>query len=319
MNEVSEKRKTLYRLAGRDPSRYDDHIIIDICTACGADCVYCLHQAAGLAKSKLMPRESFLKIADILHSEAYELVYLYQSGESFHHPDYFEFVAAIAERDMDSSTATKLFMSVNWEAFDQTLAVCETTGRYVEYLVTVDALDQDVQNKIGPGIRTDTVKANLEKLAELNQKYDCMRCILDTVVHANNEHEIDRFPAYFSKLGFQTWYPRRMGYFMPSFARKEDFEAIAAVVPSSKEHPARFSIIENELIPSEPQKRCDLGAAAIGPDGDLTVCCHDMLHVNKLGNILEVGSLRKIISSDRFDQAANKGRNMQLPICQGCN
>lgn len=319
MNDISEKRKALYLLAGRNPSQYDNHIILDICTACGADCVYCLHQAAGLAKPKLMPRESFFKIIDILEAEGYELVYLYQSGESFHHPNYFEFVTAVAERNMDSSTATKLFMPIDWDAFDQALARCEKTGRYVEYLVTVDALNQNAQDKIGPGIKTEAVKANLAKLAELNSKYDCMRCILDSIVHANNEHNIDEFPAYFSRLGFDTWYPRRMGYFMPSFARKEDLQAIAAVVPSSTEHPARFSIIDDELIPYEPQKRCDLGAAAVSPDGDLTVCCHDMLHINKLGNILETGSLREIMASDRFQEAANKGRNMQLPICQGCN
>ncbi len=319
MNEVSERRKALYQLAGRNPSQYDNHVIIDICTACGADCVYCLHQAAGLAKSKLMKREDFFTIVDILQAEGFELVYLYQSGESFHHPNYFEFVEAVAKRGMNSSTATKLFMKIDWEAFDCTMAACEDTGCYVEYLVTVDALSQDVQDKIGPGIRNDAVMANLEELAKLNEKYSCMRCILDTVVHAHNEDHIDAFPKYFSELGFSKWYPRRMGYFMPSFARKEDFRAIAEVVPQSKEHAARFSIVDDKLVPYEEQKKCDLGAPSIGPDGYLTVCCHDMLHVNKLANVLEYGSMRKALASQAFQDAADKGRQMKLPICQGCN
>lgn len=319
MNEISKKRRDLYRLAGRDPSEYKNHVLLDICTACGADCIYCLHQAANLAPSKIMSREHFFVIADILQREGYELVYLYQSGESFLHPDYCDFIVAIAERGMASNTATKLFMPIKWDKLDAALTRCDATGKTVEFLITVDSLDQEAQDKIGPGINIERVKSNLIEMARLNEAHPHMKCILDTVVNAYNEHQIEQIEAHIKGLGFTQWFAKRMGYFMPSLARKEDLVMIGAAIPSSTEHPARFSIVDGELIPAEEQSRCDLGGPAVSPEGDVTVCCHDMLHLNRLGNVIEMGSLRDIIASDRFQKAADKGRNMGLKICRGCN
>ncbi len=319
MNSVSEKRKAEYRLAGRDPSEYANHVLLDICTGCGADCVYCLHQAAGLVESKLMNEETFFAIADVLQREGYELVYLYQSGESLLHPKYPDFLAGIAERGMNSSTATKLFMPIDFDRLSAALDRCDVTGQTVEFLITIDALDQDVQSKIGPGIRTDMVKANLPEMAALQAKHSSMKCLMDTVVTAHNENQVDEIAVYLRGLGFTRWFPKRMGYFMPSLARTVDLVAIAKAVPKGGENPARFSIVDGVLVPAEEQSRCDLGAPGVSPEGDVTVCCHDMLHRNRLGNIVEVGSLRKIMESEVFQRAARKGRRMGLDICKGCN
>jgi len=319
MNAISEKRRAMYRLAGRDPSAYENHIIVDICTACGADCVYCLHQAAGLATPRLMPRESFMTLVDILARERYELVYLYQSGEPLLHPDFSEFLVAVAERGMNSSTATKIFSKIDFSALDAALTRCDATGRTAEFLITIDALSQEAQDKIGPGIRTEAVKRNLAGMARLNAAHPSMKCLLDTVVNAYNEKDLGAITAFMRELGFTKWFPKRMGYFMPSLARKQDLDAIADAVPENAEHAARFSIVEGRLVPSEEQHACDLGAAVINPEGDVTVCCHDMLHKNRLGNVLEAGSVRAVLAARPFQEAAAKGRVMGLPICQGCN
>lgn len=321
MGGMSEKKRALYRLAGRDPAEYENHVSLDICTACGAKCVYCLHQAAGLARPRLMTKEVFLAMADILQREGFELVYLYQSGESFLHPAYPEFVASIAERGMNSSTATKLFMPIDFDELDAALDRCDPTGRTVEYLITVDAMTQEVQDRIAPGIHTETVRANLVEMAEMQQRHSCMKCVLDTVVNAHNENQLDEITAFIKDAGFESayWYPKRMGYFMPRLADEDDLLTIAAAVPRSEAHAARFRVVDGRLVPYEEQHRCDLGPPAISPEGDVTVCCHDMLHQHRLGNVVEVGSLRRILASNRFGEAASKGRNMALGICQGCN
>ncbi len=319
MNTVTEKRRALYRLAGREPDMYRNHVILDICTGCGADCVYCLHQSAGLVQSKLMHPETFMTIADILEREGFELVYLYQSGESLLHPDYPDFLVAVARRGMTSNTATKLFMPIDFDRLGRALERCDDTGQRVEFLITVDALEQHVQDKIGPGIRTDKVIANLAEFAELDRRHTSLKCTLDTVVNAHNEHQLDAIAAFVRGLGYDNWFAKRMGYFMPALARDSDIADIEAAVPQSDEHPARFSIIAGELVPYEEQSKCDLGAPAVSPEGDLTVCCHDMLHINRLGNIIETGSLRKILDSSTYQSAARKGRCMSLDICKRCN
>lgn len=319
MNAISEKRRALYRLAGRPASVYENHIIVDICTACGADCVYCLHQAAGLATPRLMPRATFMTLVEILEREEYELVYLYQSGEPLLHPNYTEFLSAVAERGMNSSTATKVFSKIDFGQLDVALARCDATGRKAEFLITVDALSQDAQDRIGPGIRSEVVKKNLAGMARLNHAHSSMKCVLDTVVNAYNEKDLDAIAAYMKELGFTTWFPKRMGYFMPTLARPQDLEAIAKAVPTSTEHAARFSIINGGLVAYEEQHACDLGPAVINPEGDVTVCCHDMLHKNRLGNVIQANSVRDVLAAPAFQAAAARGRVMGLPICQGCN
>ncbi len=311
--------KTKKAVRRDDPEVFVNHVLLDICSACGADCIYCLHQAAGLTPSKLMKPEHFQAIVEILRQEKYELIYVYQSGEAFLHPQYPDFLPEIAERGMDSSTATKLFMPIKWDRLDAALERCDATDSSVEFLITIDAITQEAQSKIGPGIQTEMVKANLVRMAEMQEKHPSVRCLLDTVVNAHNEHDIDVMLAYFKELGFLRWFPKQMGYFMPYHAREQDIENIAAAEPKTDRCPARFTVRDGEIFPTVVQTRCDLGAPAISPEGDVTICCHDMLHRYRLGNVVEQGSLRTIIASEAYQTIANRGRDMSLDICQGCN
>ena len=67
--------------------------------------------------------------------------------------------------------------------------------------------------------------------------------------------------------------------------------------------------------------RCDFlfPIPAISAEGDVTICCHDMLHKLRLGNVLEEGSLRKVLRSERFQKALAAGQKGKLEICRGCN
>jgi MoaA/NifB/PqqE/SkfB family radical SAM enzyme len=153
----------------------------------------------------------------------------------------------------------------------------------------------------------------------MQRRRPSLHVLLDTVVNAYNEHDLDAMVAWFKSLSFKRWFPRQMGYFMPYHARQQDIENIAAAQPKTDRCPARFTVENGEIIPAVTMTKCELGAPAISPEGDVTICCHDMLHRHRLGNVVEQSSLRNIIASDTFQQAANQGKRMSLDICQGCN
>ncbi len=107
-----------------------------------------------------------------------------------------------------------------------------------------------------------------------------------------------------------------MGYYMGYMIQQEDIDMIAVMEP--KHIRKRFSVKNGELISHKSSCRNFL-MPVIGVDGQVTVCCHDMLYHEAVWNILETGSLNTIIGSNDYKTKVNLGRKMRLPICKGCN
>lgn len=318
MNSVTSiGRQLLYVLRPPRSSYGPDAVLIDICTACGARCLYCLHQHGNLGKRQLMNKDVFMQIADILAREKFKLVLLYMSGEPFLHPDLPDFVVALTERGMDISIATKLHVPIDFEHLDKALCHADLTGRKVQLLVTVDTLRADTQRKIAPGIDTTRVRNNLAIMAKLRDQHRSLTPECTTVVNRCNEEQLEEIRSGLADLGFKSWCPRQMGYYMGYMATQEDLTIIRDFEPRNSTYRARFQIKNGKLVSF--MKRCDPGPPAITPEADITVCCHDMLHILKLGNVLQEGSVRRILASETFRKTADAGRRMKLSICKGCN
>ncbi len=291
-------------------------VLLDTSTVCTARCVYCVHQRNKLGKPQLISKDIFRKVINILAQER-KFVYLYQSGDPFLHPDIVEFIISVALNGMDSSTATKLYMPIDFEKLDRGLGLCDATGKKAELLVTLDSFNLDKLKLIAPGINLLRVKGNLSELAKL-QKHSSFKVVFTTVVNRYNEDDLNEIKNTLLEYGFKIWSPKQMGYYMPYVATQDDINAITDALPRNPKYRARFDVWDGKIVAKNP--KCDtIQPPVITPNGDVAICCHDMLHKQVQGNILKEGSLRKIMQSRIYKQSIIAGRRMELDICQGCN
>ena len=270
-----------------------------------------------MVKPRLMSNEAFTRIVDVLAREGFQRVYTYLSGEPFMHPDIYEFIAEVAEHGMSSSTATKLSVPIDFDRLDRALARADAAEGKAQFLVTVDSFRQETLRRIAPGISLDRVESELTECAELRERHKSATFVFDTVVNRYNEGELDEIRSTLAELGFTSWYPKQMGYYHSRFANDEDVSTIADAVPENVEYRARFEVADNEIVCRK--ESCRIGACVIGPEGEDTLCCHDMLYELNFGNVLKEGSLRRIMASRAFREAFAAGRKMKLEICKGCN
>jgi len=290
-------------------------VLLDICSACGSRCRYCIHQSKRLCKRENMSQESFDLITSILLKEGFRDVYLYFTGEPLLNPLYPEFLSSCGLRGFSSiNTATKLNAKVDWDAIDRALGSC--CNSYVFFLVGVDSLEDESLKAISPGASAETLKVNLEMLSKTIAKHRQVKVLVNTVVTRPNEKYLADIERYCRSLGFD-WSRREMGFFMSRRAEPSDIEAVAALVPSCGS--SRFKIENGEVVSGRSGRCTDLLEPGISPTGDVVVCCHDMLYEGVVGNILKTNSLTSIINSKEYQEMLSQCRKMEAVFCKGCS
>ena len=290
-------------------------VLLDVCSACGSRCKYCIHQSKRLCKRENMSQESFDAITEVLLREGFRDVYLYFTGEPLLNPLYPEFLSSCGVRGFASvNTATKLNAKVDWDDMDCALGFCDNS--HVFFLVGVDSLEDESLKAISPGASAELLNANLEGLSRTVAKHRRVKVLVNTVVTRPNEKQLADIERRCLSLGFD-WSRREMGFFMSRRAEPSDVEAVAALVPSCGS--SRFKI-ENGVVFSGRSGRCtDLLEPGISPTGDVVVCCHDMLYEGVVGNILKTKSLIGILNSKEYQDTLSQCRKMEAVFCKGCS
>lgn len=255
----------------------------------------------------------FEQIIGILHREAFKGVYLYMSGEPIYHPRFMDCIDLTVSLGMVPFIATKLPVNLNVPRLAE---IAMKSKARIVFDITVDAIDQKKQTLIAPGIRTAVVKGNLAQLNRLakTNKRIVLRPI--TVVTRHNEGDLAALKTYFKSLGL-SWCAKAMGYYMGSKITPAATTAIASLMPLDKRWRSRVSLEKGEV--KSMVKYCRFHEPGISVDGDVTICCHDMLFEVKTRNIIREGSLLKILESPEYQQVRQLGNERNLPICRGCN
>lgn len=261
---------------------------------------------------KKMSRETFYKILDILKKEKYLYMYSYLSGEPLLHQQYWEFMTATSDAGIITNTASKLCFDVDKRTMINTFSSLSTP---MHFDITIDADNQDIQDKIAKNIDNNQVFENLTTLISTIGQAPVSISVI-TVVNAFNESRISKILERVSKCGIKKLHLKSMGYYMGYMMQQEDIDMIATMEP--KYASKRFSVRDRKFI-SHKSSCSDFLMPVIGVDGQVTVCCHDMLYRESVWNILETGSLNIIVYSDDYKAKVNLGRKMKLPICKGCN
>lgn len=160
------------------------------------------------------------------------------------------------------------------------------------------------------------MRKNIEELSRIKSK--SVKFNFSTVVTKANESELDDIKSKLDSYGFSNWAPGGMCYYMMNLAKEEDIKKITSFIPDNIEYRNRLDMQDGKIITPE-YDYCGNIIPSISVDGDVTICCHDMLHRLNMGNIIQAGSLRKIINGKKYKEAVRKGRDMKLDMCKGCS
>jgi hypothetical protein len=178
----------------------------------------------------------------------------------------------------------------------------------------LDAIEQKVQDTISDGTRTDVVLKNLDSVFKITRSN--IDASVTTVLTSGNQPYIDDMKKYVSKFGIKLC-TKGMGYYMSDDANQDEINEMSGMLPTGGVR-NRFMVDGGKII----GKKTFCGSMMkpiINADGDVSICCHDMLFEEKCGNILAEGSLNKVLNSQQYKNKVKLGSDMKLGICRGCN
>lgn len=287
-------------------------VLVDIVTACGAKCKYCLHQYRDMTAPRFMSDKDFFKIISILHSEKYDYVYPYLSGEPILHKNFWAWVSLLSLGGTTVNTASKICFPID---IDEVIACFNTLTAPIHFDFTIDAHTQSVQDKIAKKIDNNMVFENLFAIAAEARGNRNITISVVTVVNAFNEKHLNSIRDRVQACGIKTWAPKPMGYYMGYRMQPEDEKMISEMAPAKS---SRFSVVNGKVV-SKMKECTKFMKPVIGVDGSVTLCCHDMLYHESEWNVLKTGSLDAIVNSPEYRAKVARGRAMQLEICKGCN
>jgi sulfatase maturation enzyme AslB (radical SAM superfamily) len=298
-----------YRYIQDQSIKHGDRVIIDVCTICKSNCVYCLHQYEKLSKPEIMDYNLYQIIIDILHREKYKNVYLYQSGEPMLHPWIYHMMYYASVYKMNITIGTRLNCTIDFPK----LEVAADMANKLHFVITIDSL---YQSPLSDGVDNWLVLENIRKISRL-LKYPNVSFEFISLVSRINEYNLEQIEYWLLPLGFNNWYPASIGYYMWQQAPQENLDMISEYLPDNPKYRNRFDIINGKVI--DKFKSCASRIPVINVHGDVSICCHDMLHKTNAGNVVVEDSLRKIIKGYKYKRFLELSRLRQLDICRSCN
>lgn len=278
-------------------------VLLDITTVCPHKCVYCYHQRESLLKPAHMSMETFDAIIPILKREKFNRILLFMSGEPTLHPSFYYFLRRCGEGGFETTVATKAGTPLSWDKLEPGQKAFQKGRGQLKWLIEAPAVNAKTAKHFCI-IDLEVQEENLRRFGAMEKSgvYKNVSWKIRTIVTKWNEPELSRIGQKMRRLGFKNWKPKSPGYFITKMKKEEDW------APSGRFN-RRLKI---------PPKKCPFPRnAAISTEGDVAVCCHDMLFKIKLGNIVERGTLRGILNENKDIMRKRLSKN--LSICDVCN
>lgn len=296
------------------PPPYDPReAVIDICSVCNVGCRYCLHQYAGLVKREIMSLENYERLINEVAAGTWKKIHLCRAGEPLLHPYFAEILEVTVDLGLKPIIATRVPRRFD---LDKLVPILEHQPD-VKWIVTIDALTQEVQDATSPKV---DIEESWTRMVELKSIPGA--CVSGrTIIHGHNEHEAKAIRRRFLDAGV-PWSCEVMSYFMGKHITCEDAEEIASYTVSSRHN--KYTVKSKKVVPliatAYRGQYCVQRAMrlSISPSGGVGVCCRDMMSEVSCGNVFET-KLSEIVSSNAFRETVRRGALKQLPICKGCN
>lgn len=282
-------------------------IVVDVTNSCNLRCPVCPVTIAMTRKRGLMKLEVFKKIIDDFKAlDAKPAMYFNFSGEPTLNPALPEFVAYAHENGHET------FLSTNATKLDDEISEKLILAGLDRVYLCMDGFSKEAQESYRVNSDFDEVKANIETFLDARKRLGAKnpKCVLQTLLTAYSEHQIDDINAWAREAGFDQI--RYKTFSIGSYTSEEEKAEFSRFLPQRDDLRRHPTGVERATCVAP------LHQSVVFWNGDLGLCCIDYDQMIQLPNIGEDGFL-KAYRSDEAARARKRGYLKQFDICQGCS
>ncbi len=278
---------------GQIPDRPRE-IFIEPTNVCDLNCIMCPRTRIQQRGKGFMTFELFMKIIDEIADWGVQRVVLQMGGEPLLHPRFRDMIIYSKGKGLEVSFNT----NANSLTEEKSRAILKSDLDRIVF--SVDGASSAAYEKVRRGGNDDKLCRNIRKFTQLKEegKFSKLETVLQTIIMNGTEED--------TKKIIQIWSPI------------VDKVAITAVTESAD---VRGVSLVN-INPDSKKVPCLMlwKTLAVLWNGDVTVCCTDIIGDLVVGNILKE-SLQSLWKGSKLSQIRNvhlKGEFEKLPKCRNC-
>jgi radical SAM protein with 4Fe4S-binding SPASM domain len=266
-------------------------VMIEPTNICNLKCPLCPSGVDTLTRERgFMSMEVYKKIVDQIHRYSFGLI-LWNQGEPFLHPDFYEMLRYANEKKLYLMVSTNANMEFLYhELIDTGLDLL---------IVSLDGATQETYNKYRINGSLEFVEQNVKKLVEAKEsrKKKTPLIVWQFLVMKHNESEVGLIQKLSDGLNVDLLVYKSVQIY--------DVNDIEEFLPTDPKY-RRYKITENTdgtksfEIPIF-KNRCYRiwGQPVINWDGEMSVCCFDKDNFIRIGNISD-GNFINLWKSEKF-------------------
>ena len=182
-------------------ARYPKNIMIEVTNACNLKCSMCYNRKMK-RKTGFINRDLFIKALDQARDLDIENIALYTTGESFLHPEIFEFISLAKNKGFKY-----VYITTNGLLLDQERCNKIISSGLDSIKFSVDAGSKAVYERDKPGALWDDLLANIRKLRSIRDaSRSNLKIFASFVISDSNFSDLENYNSLFNSLVDQTLY-----------------------------------------------------------------------------------------------------------------
>lgn len=281
------------------------NIMVELTNICNLRCKMCYNKYMKRKKG-FMSYELFKKIVDQAKELNIENLGLYTTGESFLHPQLFDFIKYAKEKGIKY-----VYITTNGQAIeeDKILKIFESGLDSIKF--SIDAGNKEKYEYLKVGASWEKLLDTIKKIRDLrDSKNSKLKIFASFIITEDNFKDLLEYKKNFDSLIDET-----------------NFTIIqnqGSQMDIAEQYPKKiFSNIQNYILPKERWHPCNLlwNRFIITYEGYLTICCTDFENKLIYGN-LNKNSLRECWNNEKikeFREIHKSSKFEKLPMCFNCD
>ncbi len=285
-------------------AKYPKNIMIEVTNACNLECSMCYNRNMK-RKTGFINRDLFIKALDQARDIDIENIALYTTGESFLHPEIFDFISLAKSKGFKYVYITTNGLLLGQEHCNKIISSGLDSIKF-----SVDAGSKAVYERDKPGARWDDLLANVRRLRSIRDASKSkLKIFASFVISDSNVSDLENYNSLFSGLVDQTLYSFVLnhGGLQDNSDSCDFLKSIYLYSQSSSRKRLPCSYLWNRFI--------------VTYDGRLSVCCIDFEGKLTYGDINKQTLKERWNSKEMtlFREQHKGGHFDRIDICKKCN
>jgi radical SAM protein with 4Fe4S-binding SPASM domain len=281
-----------------------NNIMIEVTNACNLSCKMCYHKDMK-RKIGFMTENLFRKVIDQAVELGISNVGLYTVGESFLHPNIFDFIKIAKEKGVPYVYITTNGLALEGDRIER---IFESGLDSIKF--SIDAASAETYEDMKVGGKWSQLIENIKRLRKMrDRKKSKLRIFGSFIVTKENYSDLLKYNAFFGDLVDET-----LASFIVNQGSQVDSDSLTPKVVAEK--------MDKLILPREKWHPCSLlwNRFVVNYDGKLTICCQDFDAKLVYGD-LNNNTLKECWNNNKIQnlrKTHREGGFSTMPLCCDC-